>query len=56
MSIKGAISMIKVAIVEDDQDERARIRECLSHYAEAENLSFDITEFSSGNAFKGKRG
>lgn len=45
--------MIKVAIVEDDRDERARIRECLSYYAETEGLSFDIAEFSTGNTFIG---
>lgn len=45
--------MIKVAIVEDDQDERARIRECLSYYTETEGLSFNIAEFSTGNAFIG---
>ena len=45
--------MIKVAIVEDDQKERTRIRECLSYYAGTENLDFDIAEFSTGNAFIG---
>ena len=45
--------MIKVAIVEDDQDERTRIRECLSYYAGSEGLNFDVAEFSTGNAFIG---
>ena len=45
--------MIRVAIVEDDQDERARIRECLSYYEETEGMNFDVAEFSSGHAFIG---
>ena len=45
--------MIKVAIVEDDQDERTRIRECLSYLEETEGLVFAVTEFSTGMAFLG---
>lgn len=45
--------MIKVAIVEDDREERTRIRECLAYFAETDGVSFDIAEFSTGNTFIG---
>ena len=45
--------MIRAVIVENDADERLRIRECLSWLEQTENTSFQITEFPSGTAFIG---
>ena len=45
--------MLHVAIVEDEEGERARIRECLSYLEETEGLAFAVTEFSTGTAFLG---
>lgn len=47
------IQMIKVAIVEDNANERARIKECLSFLTETEGLAFDVAEFPTGAAFIG---
>ena len=45
--------MIRAVIVENDADERLRIRECLSWLEKTENTPFQITEFPSGTAFIG---
>lgn len=45
--------MIRVAIVEDDEQERKRLRSCLTKLQEGGELSFHVTEFSSGTAFIG---
>ncbi len=45
--------MIRVAIVEDSEKERARIRECLAYLESSEGVAFDIREFPSGLAFLG---
>ena len=45
--------MIRVAIVEDDSNERDRLRDCLCWLEESEGLRFHVTEFSSGTAFIG---
>ena len=45
--------MIRTVIVENDANERLRIRECLSWLEQTENTSFRITEFPSGTAFIG---
>lgn len=45
--------MIKVAIVEDNSNERERIRECLAFLTEREGIAFDVTEFPTGAAFIG---
>ena len=42
--------MIRIAIVEDDAQERARLKECLA-YMESDEYRFDVTEYSSGLAF-----
>ena len=46
--------MIRVAIVEDDAEERARLRACLSMLQESEGLPFHVTEYPSGTAFIGQ--
>ncbi len=43
--------MIRVAIVDDEAAERARIRECLGCLAEEDHLEFDVEEYPSGLAF-----
>lgn len=43
--------MIRVAIVEDNQNERDRIRECLAYTEQETGTVFDIQEFSNGLAF-----
>lgn len=45
--------MIRVAIVEDDEEERVRLRECL-RMLESGDLRFHITEYPSGTAFIGQ--
>lgn len=45
--------MLHVAIVEDEESERTRIRECLSYLEETEGLAFTVTEFSTGTSFLG---
>ena len=45
--------MIHIAIVENDADERTKIRQCLSFLEEKDHFAFYITEFSSGTAFIG---
>ena len=45
--------MIHAAIVEDDEIERARIRECLGYLEESEGISFQISEYPTGAAFLG---
>lgn len=45
--------MIRVAIVEDNSTERARIRECLTFLSESEGIAFDVAEFETGAAFIG---
>ena len=45
--------MIRVAVVENDAPERAKIHECLSYLEQTEHIAFQITEFSSGTAFIG---
>lgn len=43
--------MIQIAIVEDDVQERVRLRTYLTRFAEQENLQFSISEYPSGLAF-----
>ena len=45
--------MIPIAIVEDRESERARIRDCLSHVEDAEGVQFDVHEFPNGLVFVG---
>ena len=45
--------MIRVAIVENDADERIKIRDCLTYLEQTDKTTFCITEFSSGTAFIG---
>lgn len=45
--------MIQVAIVEDEAESRARIKECLAFLEETENMAFSVSEFSTGTAFLG---
>lgn len=45
--------MIEIAIVDDREEERARIRECLDYLTKTEGIEFGITEFSTGMAFIG---
>lgn len=45
--------MIRVAIVEDDPSERARIRECLAYLEGSEGLIFHVSEYPTGQAFIG---
>ena len=43
--------MLRVAIVDDEAAERARIRECLNFLTEEDHLEFDVDEYPSGLAF-----
>lgn len=43
--------MIQIAIIEDQEQERSRIRSCLHMLEEQEGLQLAISEFSSGDAF-----
>lgn len=45
--------MIRVAIVEDSEKERERIRECLAYAGHETGAAFDIRDFPSGLAFLG---
>lgn len=45
--------MIRVAIVEDDATERARIRECLDYLDSSEKIPFSVSEYATGTAFIG---
>ena len=45
--------MLHIAIVEDEESERARIREYLPCLEKTEGLAFAVTEFSAGTAFLG---
>lgn len=45
--------MIQVAIVEDSEAERARIRECLTYVEGIADVRFSVREFPSGLAFLG---
>ncbi len=45
--------MVRVAIVDDDPAERARIRECLNYVTEQEKAEFQVTEFGTGRSFLG---
>ncbi|MBR0161453.1 MAG: response regulator transcription factor [Oscillospiraceae bacterium] len=45
--------MIRVAVVEDDSAERARLCSCLRWLEESEGYSFSVTEFLTGTAFIG---
>ena len=45
--------MITIAIVEDDKNERERIKECLDYVEENEGLSLRVSEFSNGLDFLG---
>lgn len=43
--------MVRIAIVEDSENERAKIRECLSDYERNSGVIFDLQEFSNGLDF-----
>ena len=43
--------MLQVAIVEDDEQERARLKECLAFLENDSDLSFAVTEFAAGTVF-----
>ena len=45
--------MVRIAIVDDDPEERARIRECLDYVTEQEKTEFQIDEFGTGRSFLG---
>lgn len=45
--------MIHVAVVEDSEQERLHLMECLDYLAAQENVEFDVTQFSNGSAFIG---
>ena len=45
--------MVRVAIVEDNQKERDRIRECLAYSEQESDAAFDIQEFPNGLTFLG---
>ncbi len=44
---------VRVAIVDDDPAERARIKECLQYVSEQENIEFLTEEFETGRSFLG---
>lgn len=48
--VKG---MIQVAIVEDEEADRAHLVDCLNYLAGQENVQFEITQFPTGLAFLG---
>ncbi len=43
--------MIRIAIVEDSENERVKIKECLSDFERGSDVSFDVQEFPNGLAF-----
>lgn len=43
--------MVRIAIVEDNENERAKIRECLTDYERNSGVVFDLQEFSTGLEF-----
>lgn len=45
--------MLQIAIVEDEENERIHLKECLNYLSEKEKIPFQISEFSSGLAFLG---
>lgn len=45
--------MLQIAIVEDEENERIHLKECLNYLSEKEKIPFHISEFSSGLAFLG---
>lgn len=45
--------MLHIAIVEDEEKERAHLKDCLNYLAEKEKVIFQVTEFPSGRAFLG---
>lgn len=45
--------MLRVALVEDQESERAHMLDCLDYLADKENVPFSIAQFSSGLAFLG---
>ena len=45
--------MLHVAIVEDEESERAHLKNCLRYLGEKEQIAFQVSEFPSGMAFLG---
>ncbi len=45
--------MIEIAIVEDDPEERRKIRNCLKEFEANQDILFSVTEFENGLAFIG---
>lgn len=45
--------MLHVAIVEDEESERAHLKNCLHYLGEKEQIAFQVSEFPSGMAFLG---
>lgn len=45
--------MLHIAIVEDEESERAHLKDCLNYLAEKEQVTFQVTEFPSGGSFLG---
>lgn len=45
--------MVSIAIVEDNEKERAYIRSCLDEISKQEEIPLHVEEFSSGTAFLG---
>lgn len=44
----GDMDMIRIAIVEDDDHDKARLKKCLERYERETQQKFEITEFSDG--------
>ena len=51
LNTKEVLHLIRIAIVEDDEAERIRIKEYLTYLAETDHLQFEIDSFPSGLAF-----
>ena len=48
---EGGTMLLRIAIVEDDAPERAKVRSCLEELAESDRLELEIDEYPSGMAF-----
>ena len=51
MFLSGGAEMLNVAIVDDEQSERERIRSCLSHVSREKGVEFHVDEYAATEHF-----